>query len=124
MSLPRSHAESLGCRIGLDSGRAFAELAYDPKLLGRPGFIHGGVIAGCLDLVCAAAAEAEATGRQRVERISAATEFLRAAGERSLQAEALLFYRGKRSFIVEATCWQDEPSRPVARTFQRFVLAV
>lgn len=93
------------------------QLPFDPRLSGRPGFLHGGAIAGFLAQVCD---QAIAGQGGPFRSISSSVQFLRGAREATLQAEALILHRGSASVTVQARAWQDSVEKPVALIVRKY----
>ena len=100
-------------------GDGVHSLPFQRSLLGRPGFMHGGAIAGFLAIVCDARAETEGGGH---DPATTSMHFLRGGRERDTFATAAVRARTSRLLIVEASAWQDSPDKPIAmmsRTYLR-----
>lgn len=113
-----SYAETLGI-ASADQADGIESLPFDSRLLGRPGFLHGGAIAGFLALACDRKAEAEGGGH---DAATSTMRFLRGGRERDSFARALVRARTARLLVIEATAWQESPDKPIAtmsRTYLR-----
>jgi acyl-coenzyme A thioesterase PaaI-like protein len=88
-----------------------AVMPFRTQLLGRPGFLHGGAIAGFLALTCDSKAEAEGGGH---DAATSTMSFLRGGRERDTFARALIRARTARLLVIEATAWQESPDKPIA----------
>ncbi len=93
------------------------ELPFDPRLSGRPGFLHGGAIAGFLAQVCD---QAIAGQNVSFRSISSSVQFLRGAREATLQAQAQILHQGSASVTVRARAWQDSVEKPVALIVRKY----
>jgi acyl-coenzyme A thioesterase PaaI-like protein len=94
-------------------------LPFRTNLLGRPGFLHGGAIAGFLAVICDATAEADGGGHNPA---TTSMNFLRGGRERNCYAQAVVRARTSRLLVIEAAAWQESPDRPIAmmsRTYLR-----
>ena len=84
-------------------------------VLGRPGFVHGGALAGLLEFAgYAAVRRAVGDDAAELKPIGVSIDFLRGAGARDTLAVGVVRRLGKRVANVEATAWQDDEARPVA----------
>jgi acyl-coenzyme A thioesterase PaaI-like protein len=94
-------------------------MPFQTPLLGRPGFLHGGAIAGFLALICDSKADAEGGGHAAA---TSTMNFLRGGRERDTFGQAIVSARTARLLVVEATVWQESPDKPIAtmtRTYLR-----
>jgi uncharacterized protein (TIGR00369 family) len=112
------YAELLGVRIEAgDDGAPLFVLPYGDTLDGRPGFLHGGAIAGLLEIAAIGtlmhrlAAEAEGV---QVKPINVTVDFMRGGLLRETRAAAIVSRLGKRLANVEAYAWQEDRARPIA----------
>lgn len=83
-------------------------------LMGRPGFLHGGAIAGLLEnaawVTVLAALPAEAT----IKPISVTVDYLRGGAMAETYAEAEIVRLGRRIANVLVTAWQEDRAKPIA----------
>jgi acyl-coenzyme A thioesterase PaaI-like protein len=111
-----SYAETLGIA---SAGDEIEAMPFHPRQLGRPGFLHGGAIAGFLVHTCDRKAEAEGGGH---DATTSTMNFLRGGRERDTFARALVRAQTARLLVIEATAWQESPDKPIAtmsRTYLR-----
>lgn len=102
-----------------EAGDGVQIMPFQTPLLGRPGFLHGGAIAGFLALVCDSKAEAEGGGH---DAATSTMNFLRGGRERDTFGQAVVAARTARLLVIEATVWQESPDKPIAtmtRTYLR-----
>lgn len=115
-SLP-PYADALGLETGRDAaGRLVLTLAFGEHLRGRPGFLHGGAIAGLLE-IAAFAALREALGEEEgvaIKPITVTTDFMRGGRERPTHAAAKVTRLGRRIANVESFAWQEDEAKPIA----------
>lgn len=125
-SLP-PYALSLG--IGVErfaAGVPVLTLEFAEKVLGRPGFLHGGAIAGLLEMAAIAAlrtALAERGAVPRLKPVNMTVEFLRGGTDRRTFALGRVTRAGRRIANVSAEAWQDDPARPIATAWMNVLLA-
>jgi acyl-coenzyme A thioesterase PaaI-like protein len=86
-------------------------MPFDRRLLGRPGFLHGGAMAGFLATICDRKAEEEGSGH---DAATTTMNFLRGGRERDTYARAVVSARTARLLVIEATAWQESPDKPIA----------
>ncbi|MEO6582448.1 MAG: PaaI family thioesterase [Sphingomicrobium sp.] len=98
-------------------------MPFDEDVVGRPGFLHGGAIAGLLEFA-AFTALARAIGDPAVEMkpITVSVDYLRGGTPRDTFATAAIQRLGSRIANVEATAWQTEQSTPIASARLNFLL--
>lgn|SRR6476659_4435248 len=100
-------------------------MPFHEDATGRPGFLHGGAIAGLLEFA-AFTALSEALGSEpaTLKPISVTVDYLRggAAPRGEAHAEATIERLGKRIANVEAVAWQDDRARPIAAAQINFLI--
>ena len=92
---------------------------------GRPGFIHGGALAGMLETI-AYLTLSDALGaedRPRLKPVNVTVSYMRGATEQTTFARATIERLGKRIANIEAVAWQDDPTKPVAMAQMNVMLA-
>src|SRR5580693_2757039 len=88
-------------------GRETLMLPFSPVLLGRPGFLHGGAIAGFLALVCDQAVAGElATGKDGFICVTSTFQFLRGGRELDMYGKAEIAHRSATTMTLTAYSWQ------------------
>jgi acyl-coenzyme A thioesterase PaaI-like protein len=103
------------------SGREELLLPFDGHLMGRPGFLHGGAIAGFLSLACDQAMARETADAAVV--LTSTFQFLRAGKERDVRAAGIV-QLGKSISTVQAAAWQETESRPIAVVTRKYRMAL
>jgi uncharacterized protein (TIGR00369 family) len=99
-----------------DEGRLLLTMAFEADKLGRPGFLHGGAIAGMLEAI-AYQTLAEALGeedRPQLKPINVTVTFLRGGRDHITYARATIERLGRRIANIDAVAWQDDPDKPIA----------
>jgi acyl-coenzyme A thioesterase PaaI-like protein len=84
-------------------------------VLGRPGFWHGGVIGGLLEIAALSAIRARLdvySGPLRLVNVT--VQFMRSAGLQRAYAIGCIERAGRRVVNVTASAWQDERDRHIA----------
>ncbi|MBC7985256.1 MAG: PaaI family thioesterase [Sphingomonadaceae bacterium] len=111
------YGEALGIEAGRDAdGRLVLTLPFGEHVRGRPGFLHGGAIAGLLE-IAAFATLREALGEERdvaIKPITVTADFMRGGHERPTFAAATVTRLGRRIANVEGFAWQEDEARPIA----------
>ena len=94
-------------------------MPFTDVLLGRPGYVHGGALAGLLEFA-AFGALYEALGARdeaaeiSVKPINVTVQYMRGAARHDTIASATITRLGKRVANVEAHAWQLDRAKPVA----------
>ncbi|MBU6251775.1 MAG: PaaI family thioesterase [Alphaproteobacteria bacterium] len=111
------YARTMGFEAERDSeGRLVIAMPYGDGVRGRPGFVHGGALAGLLETV-AYVTLSEALGAEDkpvLKPVNMTATYMRGALEVTTYARATIERLGKRIANIEAVAWQDDPAKPVA----------
>lgn len=124
MKLP-PYAEALGLTLSLDAnGAPLLSMPYANAVMGRPHFLHGGAIAGLLEVAAIAALmhALAAEGGGQIKPINVTIDFMRGGREKLTWAQSLVTRLGTRVANVDALAWQDERERPIARARMNYLL--
>ncbi|KQX20170.1 MULTISPECIES: PaaI family thioesterase [unclassified Sphingomonas] len=118
------YADLIGAHPNRATGEPILSVGWRPEIEGRPGFVHGGVIAGLLEMACyeALAHEMRETGMPKVKPINIAVDYLRGGLMTETHAVAHIVRIGKRVANASAVCWQDDRSRPIATARMHILL--
>ena len=121
------YALALGIAVErIDGDAPILGLDFSEKVLGRPGFLHGGAIGGLLEMAAIAAlrvALAERGAVPRLKPVNMTVEFLRGGTEQRTYAMGRVTRAGRRIANVSAEAWQDDPARPIASAWMNVLLA-
>lgn len=115
MTLP-PYADLLGATLDHDAdGAPVLLMPFGDHVVGRPGFLHGGAIAGLLELAALATLR-HALGDEPVgiKPVTVTTDFQRGGRPEQTRAAATVTRLGARVANVEAVAWQDDRTRPIA----------
>jgi uncharacterized protein (TIGR00369 family) len=99
-------------------------MPFREEVVGRPGFLHGGAIAGLLEFA-AFGALFEALGTDEAvepKPISVSVDFMRGGTGTETFASAVVTRLGRRVANVEAHAWQDDRSKPIAAARMNLLL--
>ena len=108
------YAQTMGFEEQRDTnGRLVIAMPYSDGVRGRPGFVHGGALAGLLETI-AYATLSEALGEDDRPLIKVTATYMRGAVEVTTYARATIERLGKRIANIEAIAWQDDIKKPVA----------
>ena len=99
-------------------------MPFGDVVLGRPGYVHGGALAGLLEFA-AFGALYEALGPEEgitVKPINVTVQYMRGAARHDTIAAATITRLGKRVANVEAHAWQLDRAKPVAAAQMNILL--
>jgi uncharacterized protein (TIGR00369 family) len=98
-------------------------MPFHDDVVGRPGYLHGGAIAGLLEFA-AFTALSRAIGDEAVKMkpITVTVDYMRGGTPRDTHAEAVIERLGNRVANVEAFAWQGERTKPIASARINFML--
>lgn len=119
------YAALLGALADRDGEDFKLIMPFRPSLIGAPGRLHGGAIAGLLELaalssVLLALPEDEALPNPKP--ITVTVDFMREGVERDTFAAGTVTRLGRRIANVRAQAWQYDHSRPIATANLNFLL--
>lgn len=121
------YADALG--IGLDhdeDGNPVLFVDYSERIAGRPGYLHGGAMSGLMEMAAIAALRAELNRRgeaMKLKPVNVQVEFMRGGTEQRTFAMGKVTRAGRRVALVNAECWQDDPSKPIALAQMKVLLS-
>ena len=117
------YAQLLQCRLEERDGQAVITIPFHDDVVGRPGFLHGGAIAGLLE-IAAFTALAHEIGDSEVamKPITVTVDYMRPAGHFETHASASVLRLGTSIANVEAFAWQQVREEPVATARLNFLL--
>ena len=105
------YAKLLGLR--LEGG--ILVMPYAASLIGSPNRLHGGVVAGLLEIAANIKANAVlADAAAPLKPIGVTVDFYRGVALEDTFAEALVLRLGRRVVNVRADAWQQDRARPIA----------
>lgn len=113
------YADTLGAKRDGDGWR----MTFAPGLIGAPGRLHGGALAGFLELVAIDAVRGAAGEGARLKPVSVTVDFLRAGAMADVFGSAEITRLGRRVANVRATAWQEAPDKPVATAHLNVLIA-
>lgn len=105
-------------------------MPFDETLIGSPGRLHGGAIAGLLELaglLTVIAAQPEGEALPRVRPVTVTVDYMREGAATASRATASITRLGRRVVNVHAQVWQESEGRggrdkPIAAAHINFVL--
>ncbi|MBX9728593.1 MAG: PaaI family thioesterase [Sphingopyxis sp.] len=122
------YAAALGIIIETDGAGEDApvlRMDFSDGLSGRPGNLHGGAIAGLLDMAAWAAMRAmldAGEGPARFKPIGITIDYLRGGKHRPTYARGRVTKVGSRVATVVVEAWQEERAKPIAAARLHFML--
>lgn len=91
-------------------------------VIGRPGFLHGGAIAGLLDYAAWTTLLHALDDGAAIKPIAITVDFMRGGHLVVTYASARIERLGRRIANVVATAWQDDPTKPIATATSKFMI--
>jgi uncharacterized protein (TIGR00369 family) len=110
------YGELLGLRTDRGGdGELLWIMPFRDEVVGRPGYLHGGAIAGLLEFA-ALGSLYDALGEEEVtvKPINVTVQFMRGGVDHDTFAAATITRLGGRVANVEAHCWQQDRASPIA----------
>jgi uncharacterized protein (TIGR00369 family) len=119
------YAELLGLRTerGAD-GETLWVMPFGEQVIGRPGFLHGGAIAGLLEFAAFGAlydALGDGAG-VTAKPINVSVDFMRGGVDHDTYAAATITRLGNRVANVESHAWQQDRAKPIAAARMNLLL--
>ncbi len=109
-----------------ESGNPVLSVPFSPRMMGRPGFLHGGAMSGLMEMAAIAALRAELARRGetvRLKPVNIQVEFMRGGTEQTTYAMGQVTRAGRRVALVNAEAWQDDRSKPIALAQMKILLS-
>jgi len=117
------YAELLQLRFEEREGALHVVMPYHDDVVGRPGNLHGGAIAGLLELAAYAGLSRELDDDEVVLKpVTVTVDYMRPGVERDTYATAIVERLGSKIANVEAFAWQEHRSQPIASARLNFLL--
>jgi len=124
------YGQLLDIGFARSAGEVILTMPYAERLIGTPGRLHGGSIAGLLELAALAGvivALPEDAPLPRIRPVTITVDFMREGALRDTQAVAEITRLGRRIVIVSVRAWQDRDGesgrhRPIAGAHVNFLL--
>ena len=89
-------------------------MPFRDLVVGRPGYLHGGAIAGLLEFAALGTLREALEGGGAMKPINVTVQFTRGGVEAETYAAATVTRLGKRVANVEAHAWQEDRGKPIA----------
>ena len=119
---PYAHFLGISVEAGED-GPLFL-MPFGTTVTGRPHFVHGGALAGLLEIAAVGTLREALRGVEGVgiKPINVTVDFMRGGRERDTFAAARVERLGNRIANVEAFAWQEKRDQPIASARLNFLL--
>lgn len=120
------YATAMGMTVAdVIDGAPVLRMEYSERALGRPGFLHGGAIAGLLENAAIIALRAHlgaSAGSLRFKPVNISVEYLRGGEPVLTFARGEVIRAGRRIANVRAEAWQADRDTPLASCWMNFLL--
>src|SRR5687768_14961822 len=118
------YGELLGFSTLRQDGETLWLMPFRDEVVGRPGFLHGGAIAGLLEFAALGTLYEALGGREgvRVKPINVTVDFMRGGVDHDTFAAATITRLGNRVANVEAHAWQSDRSKPIAAAHMNLLI--
>jgi uncharacterized protein (TIGR00369 family) len=119
------YARLLDLRFEQDDSEVKLIMPFSVGLIGAPGRLHGGALAGLLEIAGVAAvivAQPDALRMPRIRPVTVTVDFMREGTPIDTFAAAEVTRLGRRIVNVAARAWQYDRSRPIAAANLNFLL--
>jgi len=105
------------------AGAPSVVMPYHDDVVGRPGFLHGGAIAGLLEFAAYSGLAREIGDDSVVVKpVTVTVDYMRPGVERDTYATAIIERLGLSIANVDAFAWQEERDQPIASARLNFLL--
>jgi len=119
---PYGELLGLSTRSG-ENGELLWLMPFREEVVGRPGYLHGGAIAGLLEFAALGTLyEALGEGEVEVKPINVTVDFMRGGVEHDTFAAATIIRLGKRIANVESFAWQQDRGKLIATARMNLML--
>lgn len=123
MTLP-PYAEALGLIVEPGETAPTYVMPFEHRVVGRPGFLHGGALGGLLEMAAIGALKQalDDEGEARIKPINVTVDYMRGGRDKVTRARGTVTRLGNRIANVEAVAWQDERDRPIAAARMNYLI--
>jgi uncharacterized protein (TIGR00369 family) len=101
--------------LGLQREGSVVRMPFGVHLIGSPGRLHGGAVAGLMEMAANLAVR-DALGDEtaRIKPVNVTVDYLREGATEDCLAEATIMRLGRRVANVRVEAWQSGRDRPIA----------
>ena len=108
--------------LGLRMEGAVVRMPFAGHLVGSPGLLHGGSIAGLLEIAANMAVAAAVEEDVARKPLGVTVEYMRGGAHADVLAEAKIMRLGRRIANVRVEAWQEERDKPIAAAWVNLML--
>ncbi len=119
------YARLLDLRIEASDRGPLIVMPFSDDVIGRPGFLHGGAIAGLLEFAAfTTLARALGGDGATMKPVTLTVDYMRGGSEKlgDTYADAVVERLGGRIANVEALAWQADRAKPIAAARINFLI--
>ena len=120
------YAIAMGMRIDhMCEGVPVLVMDTSDRTTGRPGYLHGGAIAGLLEIAAITALHTQLgddCANVRIKPVNISVEYLRGGAMVPTFAQGQVIRAGRRIANVRAEVWQGSRDKPLASCWMNFLL--
>ena len=119
------YASLLNLRVEAGAHGPLIVMPFGDDVVGRPGFLHGGAIAGLLEFAAfTTLARALGDDKATMKPVTVTVDYMRGGTERlgETYADAVVERLGNRIAIVEALAGQPDRAKPIAAARINFLI--
>jgi uncharacterized protein (TIGR00369 family) len=117
------YADLLKLRVEEREDGPLFVMPFHDDVVGRPGFLHGGAIAGLLEFAAFTTLKRALGDREvQMKPITVTVDYMRGGTDRETFAGATVERLGARIANVEAYAWQKDRAEPIASARLNFLL--
>jgi uncharacterized protein (TIGR00369 family) len=104
-------------------GAVLVTMPFAEDVVGRPGYLHGGAIAGLLEFAAFSTLAREIGDSSVVMKpVTVTIDYMRPGTQRETYAQAIIERLGSTIANVEAFAWQEDPGQRIASARLNFLL--
>lgn len=109
--------------LGIEAEGDELVMRFGPHLIGAPGRLHGGAVAGLMEIAANWAARAHLDDpAATLKPINVTVDYLREGALVETRARAILMRMGRRVANVRVEAWQDDRARLIAAARLNFLI--
>lgn len=117
------YARLLNLSFEEHGGSSLVVMPFSGDVVGRPGYLHGGAIAGLLEFAAfSSLADALDDDSVVMKPVTVTVNYMRPGVDRPTHASATIERLGASVANVEAFAWQHERDQPIASARLNFLL--
>ena len=117
------YAELLNIAVEKTDGEILINMPFADDVVGRPGYLHGGAIAGLLEIAAfTTLRDALDDDDVTMKPVTVTVDYMRPASDHPTRASASVQRLGINVANVEAFAWQKDRDEPIATARINFLL--